>query len=266
MRDDEYQLMFSVEPSHWWFLSRRLFVNSVLTRLLPSATSQPLALADIGAGTGGMAAFLSRYGNVTGIEPNAHARKLASERAIFLRSGSAEHSTLASESMDVVCLFDVLYHRGVNEQQALAEAYRIVKPGGLLVVTDCALPWLAGPHDEAMAGRERYVRSQLAAKFIKAGFAIRSSSYTFFLVFPLVAIKRLHDRWRPRGVDHSDVSAVHPIVNAALLALGRAEAWLLARMRLPWGSSLLVVAQKPLAENGGPSCGQSPQAQREDTE
>ncbi len=235
--------MFEVEDVHWWFVSRRNFIAQAFDRM-GVFTKSTSVIADIGAGTGGMIAFLQRYGAVIGVEPSIVGRSLAKSRGVTLRNGNAEKTGLRTASCDVVCLFDVLYHKGVDNDMALREAYRVVKKGGHVVITDCAMPFLYGPNDHAVGGRERYTISMLEARVKKAGFSIRFSSYLFFLLFPIFVAKRLSGKLVVRNRERSDVRMVHSLINVVLIYVCIVEAFILRFVRFPWGSSLILIGQK----------------------
>jgi len=242
MEEPEYRAMFDVEETHWWFVARREFLRELLVHL----PSKSLRIADIGAGTGGMTGFLRQYGTVIGIEPNKAGRMLAKRRGIILRSGDAQRTGIPSKSVDVVCFFDVLYHRGIHDTHALMEAKRMLRPGGWLVITDCALPFLTGPHDRAVAGRERYTLAGLCTKVTSTGFLIEKKTYMYFCIFPVVIIKRLIDRFAVQTNGHrSDVKPVNVWINALCTMLSRIEAKGLAYVSYPWGSSLFILARIP---------------------
>lgn len=251
MEEREYQAMYEVEKTHWWFVSRRRFVGMVLSALGQGTSLSHIRkkcmpiVVDIGAGTGGMIPFLRRYGEVYGIEPNARGRWFAKKRGIVLAKGSAEHTGMTTGSADMVCFFDVLYHQGVHDSRALSEAKRVLRPGGWLVITDCALPWLSGPHDREVHGRERYTVTGIAQKVQAQGFIVQRKTYMFFLLFPFIAAKRILDRLvSDTSIRGSDVHRVHPFINTMFAWLCRLESRGLPYISYPWGSSLLLIARK----------------------
>lgn len=246
MEEYEYGAMYRVETTHWWFVSRRMFIASLFRSMdLFGDPGKSYRIADIGAGTGGMIPFLTQYGAVTGVEPNSKGRAFAKKRGIRLVPGTAEKTGLPKNSVDMACFFDVLYHEGIDDTGALREANRILKPGGVLVITDCALPYLSGPHDRAVQGRERYVLPELSKKVQRAGFMPLKQSYTFFLLFPLVCIKRIIDRYMiPSSMTHSDVRPAPWVFQKLCGAVNSIEAMMLPFMSYPWGSSLIIIARK----------------------
>ncbi len=91
-----------------------------------------LTVADLGAGTGiSSRAIAARGPRVLAIEPNAAMRANATgdERVSWV-NGTAEATTLPGASVDVVAAFQAWHW--VDHAIAVAEARRIVRPGGRL--------------------------------------------------------------------------------------------------------------------------------------
>jgi ArsR family transcriptional regulator len=137
------QEFFATSAGEWDRLRDELFgrdfVPEALLGLLPSTWD----VADLGCGTGALVARLAPFvANVIGVD--ASAEMLAAARArltrvnnVELRAGSLEALPIDSESLDAVTLMLVLHHVPAPAA-ALAEATRVLKPGGRLLLVDMA--------------------------------------------------------------------------------------------------------------------------------
>ena len=243
----EYANLYAFEQNHWWFVARRQFIESIFTRFAIDKGGKR-AIVDIGAGTGGMIAFLNQYGKVVGIEPSIIGRNFAKKRGIPLRKGSASNTGLHSNSFDMVCFLDVLYHQNINESEALAEAFRLLKPNGYLIISDCAFAFLYSPHDVAFQAARRYTRNQIESLITQAGFTQRYSTYTFFLIFPLFMAWRLlraiTAHLNPHKNVTSDVQDVSAMLNTIMIMICKIESLGYRYVSYPWGSSVVAIAQK----------------------
>jgi SAM-dependent methyltransferase len=152
----------------------------------------------------------------------------------------------ADGSFDLVTLFDVLYHRWItDDDQAVKEAYRVLRPGGWLLVTDSALPSLWSVHDEIYYARQRYTLEVVRTKVAEVGFEGGVFSYTNALLLPIVAATRTLLRWLPSTGD-VDVQPLPIWLNRLLVGVRSLEAaWLRWGHTFPLGSSLICFTQKP---------------------
>lgn len=243
MQPAEYRKLAAVEDRMWYFrILHRRIEDQLRTHLGGSAD-----VLDAGCGTGGL---ICRLGAAhpgwcwTGIDVEPAAIGFARGRVgsgVRLVEGSVTALPFPEASFDAVVSADVLYHLD-DDAAAAAEAWRVLRPGGVLVVNVPAYPWLWSYHDEAVAGRRRYLRAGLAGLLRSAGFSRCWESYANCPVFPLVVARR---KLLPAPRGGSDVALQSAPVEVLLGALGAAEnAWLRDGGRLPFGSSVFAVAVK----------------------
>lgn len=228
-----------LESWHFWFVGRRALVRGLLARHLGPA---PQRLLDVGCGTGHLARELLAAGHrVAAVDllPEALAAARADAPGVGLLRADAGRLPLAAGGFDAVTALDVLEH--VDDAAALAELRRVVRPGGLLVLTVPAAPWLWSHRDEAAGHRRRYTRKRLEAALARAGFAPLELGAYQCALFPAVAASRLLGRRGPRLRDAEERPPA--LVNAALAWLNRGEA-ALGPGRLPFGSSLAAACRR----------------------
>jgi SAM-dependent methyltransferase len=241
----EYERSFALEDRHWWFRAKRALVRDLLRRFGPPAG---LGL-DVGCGTGGMLAALAGEGRWVGVDASPLALGLSRRRGLGrLAAGSATALPFRDGVFDACLCLDVLYHRGVGaEAQALAECRRVLRPGGLLVVTDSAFAWLRSAHDDAVHGARRYTRRALVGHLAAAGFRPLWASYAYAFLFPAVAGYRLLRRATGTAgpAAGSDVFPLPRAVDRALGAVQAVERGLLRLTPLPFGSSVVCAARRP---------------------
>jgi SAM-dependent methyltransferase len=148
---------------------------------------------------------------------------------------------------DVATSFDVLYCLDDDEErQALREMWRILRPGGLVVVNVAALDVLRGSHSTLVHERRRYTPSTLRRRLERAGFQVERLTFTNCSIFPVTLAVRLFDRLSGRAAAASEADLQVPAapVNAAFDLALAAEAAVLRWTNLPIGTSLLAVGRK----------------------
>jgi SAM-dependent methyltransferase len=249
------------ERWHWWFRGRQRILESVLERELArerAAGIVPRLLLTVGCGPAPgiawLAALLGDAGRVIGLDADPsgalRARREPSQAlpsGVAFAYGRAEATPLRSGSCDAALALDVLEHME-DDAPALAEAARVVRPGGFVLVTVPAFPSLWGSQDVVSHHKRRYTAATLARTFERAGVLLSWHSYFNTALFPPVAAVRWGRRLLGAGAGaaRSDFDAGRPgLVNEALVRLFAAERHLLGRVRLPFGVSLAAVARLP---------------------
>jgi ubiquinone/menaquinone biosynthesis C-methylase UbiE len=239
---------FRVEQHHFWYRGFRGFIEPLLARAT-EGKRRPRIL-DCGAGTGANLTLLEKYGVPFGVELTWSGLQLGRARGqTRLIQGSVTALPFSAASIDVAVSFDVLYClEDLAEEHAITEMFRVLKPGGALIVNVAALDMLKGDHSVLVSEVRRYTRPRLRSKLQRAGFGIERMTYTNAALFPITASVRALQRLRgvkPDGGKHGDFYVPPSPVNSLLSSALAVEAKLIAAgIDLPVGSSLLCLARK----------------------
>lgn len=247
MEDVAYKRIFESELNHWWDKVKRKIVLDLMKKHNGSG-SRPKIL-DLGCGTGAMAKDALSVGDYYGVDVSEKAVNFCKDRGIKnVKQGDALHIPYADNEFDVVLVLDAIEHVE-DDLGALAEIRRVLKAGGIAVITAPAFMFLWGPTDEYFHHFRRYRLSELKSKMIQKDFHIAKASYfNIFLFLPIVLvrmiIKFLH---LPTSLEN-DVSrkAVNDIwiVNKILYYIFYLESVMLKYINFPFGVSVVVVGRK----------------------
>lgn len=249
MELDEYAKMAELDDSMWWYRALHRHVLFLLRRFGPAA---PADVLDAGCGTGGLLRTLAREvpgHRYRGLEIHPPACAVAERRTgLAITCGSVNQLPFADESLDVVVHTDILSQGGVVPAEALAETFRVLRPGGRYLMHDTAYQWLLSKHDEHVDVVRRFTRPQLRGMFAEAGFTHVYDSHWNTLLFPVVVLRRKVFTFEDSASDVRQYSPVAEAIFGALMATERAA--LGAGLRLPFGVSILAVGEKPQERAG----------------
>jgi SAM-dependent methyltransferase len=236
------------EQGHFWFRGLRAFVRPLLAEATRGLANP--ALLDCGCGTGANLVMLGGYGRQFGFDLSPAGLRFArSYDQTRVAQASITRIPYPSGYFDVVTAFDVLYAlEEDDERAAVAEMFRVLRPGGALIVNVAALKLLRGNHSVFGAEVRRSTRRRLRRLLRNAGFGVERLTYTNFTLFPLMLAVRLTQRLLGLATpEEAGTEIVIPpaIFNEPLAAILQVEALMLRVADMPIGSSLLCVARKP---------------------
>jgi SAM-dependent methyltransferase len=168
----------SAEREHWWFRGRARMVENLLAKSSRHRTGR---VVDLGAGSISLfppAFDVVKVDMVVPHDVQGHFVKTRVESMPF------RDSTFVGAG-----LFDVLEHLE-DPAHVLAEARRVVRPGGFLIYTVPAFQTLWSRHDELVGHVRRYRRSEVDGLLAREGFVPEASSMFYgFLLGPALVRK-----------------------------------------------------------------------------
>lgn len=239
METAEYSRMREFEDHYWWFVGRRRMALSLLQRYAPNGSRY----LDLGCGTGAALAELPKES--FGVDFSMLALQFCAERGLTgLIHGDGENIPVASETFDGIIALDVFEHIE-DHSRAYQQAFRVLAPNGVLVLSVPAYRWLWGPHDVALHHFRRYSRREVRKELLAAGFEVEKLSYSVFFLFPVVMLIRVLDKLKTGKAEVKLPNLPGPL-NALLIALQGIETRFVHGAGLPWGSSVVAVARRPL--------------------
>jgi SAM-dependent methyltransferase len=156
---------------------------------------------------------------------------------------------LPDQSVDAIVMLNVLEHIR-DDAAALAQAFRVLRPGGIVYIEVPAGPHLYDVYDELLMHRRRYTLSGLRQLLAGAGFEIARASHLGVLIYPaFYLVKRRNQRFLSRdqalkrqvvarNIRSTGTSKLLDLVIRAELMLGRSVSW-------PFGIRCVVTGRRP---------------------
>lgn len=235
-----YQLGYSLEVDHWWYVGRR----NILHNLIKSYVNKShLRILDVGCGSGYTASSLREYGQVWGIDFSEHSLKFCKENRISnICQGDACSLPFKDESFDLITVLDLLEHLK-EDKKGLDEIYRCLKSGGIAIISVPAFMFLWSSFDIPSMHYRRYSRIELKSLCDRAGFMILKLSCINFYIFPLVAVYRLIVQKFFKNME-LELREYPVFINELLIRLFSSEAHILKLFDVPFGISIVCVAKK----------------------
>jgi len=237
-----FDRMAELDQDHWWFLARRRILKRLIERVV--RPPRKAKILEIGCGTGHNLAMLKSFGSLEASELDRCARAVANKRL----PGRVKNAKLPDltkfkrNGYDLIALLDVLEHVP-DDLASLRSIHMRLKPGGALLLTVPANPWMWSAHDAAHHHFRRYTRKQLEELFLRSGLEVQLLSYFNTLLFPLVAAARVAGKiTRKQSADDKLPSAP---INSILNSVFGLEAALIGRLPMPFGVSLVAVVRRP---------------------
>jgi SAM-dependent methyltransferase len=244
----DFARLSRVEDEQFWFVSRRAIILDGLRRCVPDLAARPLY--DVGCGPGGLLAYLAAQGVPVAGACDAYVEGLVLARrrlgGVPLAHVDNDGPPPLARGQKMLGMFDVLEHLD-DDEGMLRWAAGVLEPGGILVVTVPAHPFLFDEADALAFHRRRYRRRELDERLRRAGFDVRLLTHFMSPLVPMLILSRALGRLvrgRSLAAHRQSELGVVPVLNPALRAVLALERAVLRVARPPFGTSLLAVAAR----------------------
>ncbi|MGB0671334.1 MAG: class I SAM-dependent methyltransferase [Rhodospirillales bacterium] len=243
MDADFYKKAAEVEATHWWFEGRRqLFLRT----LRDIGVTDVSAILDIGCSTGNNMRMLKSAGfsNYMGLDYSAIAVEFCRSAGLGnVEQGDALHLPFEDDTFELALLTDVIEHLD-DDSAAIAEACRVVKPGGHVLVTVPAFPSLWSVTDVNAHHKRRYRQNNLLQTITSSGLAIdRFYHFNFLLFLPIWLFRKINNAAGMAVKD--ELNANNAVLNRVLNSIFALDTWLAERIRPNFGVSILALGRVP---------------------
>lgn len=246
MEIGEYANIYQNEDQHFFYTTTHNLILKLIKTTFPLPKwERKLKILDAGCGTGLLAKKLEQFGEVVGIDTSSEAVKFSKKRGVKVIKGSVNDLPFKNNLFDLITCIDVIYHRGVDDQKAIKELFRVLKPGGILILRVAAINYLKSSHDSFVHTRHRYSKKELSRKLKNVGFEVKKISYVNFSLLLPALIHSLFYRLNPPQNHQSGVSKIPQLINKTLTSLLSFENILIKFVDLPLGIGLMAVSKKP---------------------
>jgi SAM-dependent methyltransferase len=243
LQESVYAADARLEEDHWWYVGRRkLFARLILEMDLDFGAP----VLDVGTSAGTNLRMLRDLGfaNVTGLDFSEEAIRFCAQKGLgTVRQGDITAMPFADDAFSLVVASDIIEHVD-EDDRALAEIARVLRPGATALITVPAFPSLWGFQDEVSRHKRRYRMEQIVARISAAGLEPgRRFHFNYLLFAPIWVARQVMKRWRHSYRSESEVNT--PLINRVLSPIFAFDILTAPHLALPFGVSILVMARKP---------------------
>ncbi len=187
-KPDEYQIMYQVETSLWWY---KILHAKALRTIERHFSSKQVRILDVGCGTGGMLSFLraNGYKSLSGVDLSPDAVRLTESRGFAVQTLDLHQiATFDPQArFDVIICNDVLcYFDNAQIAHILSEFRKRINPNGLIISNNNAFDAFTGVHSIVLNIPRRFVIKEFEVIFEELEMQMVAHTYWSFFLSPLI--------------------------------------------------------------------------------
>jgi len=223
----------------WWFAGKRTIFDALFRGRIPASAR----VLDVGAGQGLFVNHLAGPRRVVAVDEWWQCLERNRQRGGLPVGGDATQLPVRGDSCDYLFALDVLEHLP-DDDAAIKEWARVLKPDGRMVINVPALDCLWSPHDERMGHYRRYDRKKLAGVLERNGMVCERLAYSNFCLFPFAWLSfKLNLYHGSNANPEAHVPVAKPILWIIQFCYRMEAAWI-RNFSFPFGGSLIAIARK----------------------
>jgi SAM-dependent methyltransferase len=238
-----YAAEAEIEQDHWWFVGRRKLFGGIIAGLGLPSDARTL---DAGTSTGTNLRLLRDLGftRVEGVDISLEAKQFCELKQLgTVTIGDVCALPYSDNQFDLVLATDVIEHLD-DDLRAAAELFRVLKPGGHVLITVPAFPSLWGLQDDVAHHKRRYRKRPLLRVLTDSGLQCHKAFYFNYLLFAPIWLARCIIRLGGiRLRSENDVN--NPWINHVLTWVFSFDVWSACWLSPPFGVSILALCTKP---------------------
>ena len=255
MPEEGLDMLDPLNHTSFWHKHRADCIVRTLENFMPPDTGW---FADVGGGNGYIAKCIADAGYEVALFEPAYAGVMnAKNRGVKnIVWGLLDASTVEKGSISAIGLFDVLEHIE-NDKEFISSFFSLLDEKGKIIITVPAHSYLWSSKDDYGLHKRRYSLMQLKKIFLENDFDVVYETYFFsFLLPPVFFLNALpyklfgkkNDATQPNRIPIKHVEktcAEHRRKGKVLdIVLAYEKMLIKKKIRLPFGASILMVAEK----------------------
>ena len=234
MQNQIYEIDAKIEKNHWWFVVRRQMFASYINSF--SLNKKTAKILDIGSSSGTNLRMLQDLGfkNYHGFDANLLSQKFCQDKKLGqVIIGDICNSNLESGAYDLIIATDVLEHI-LDDEKAISEIYRLLKPGGIALITVPCFMMLWSDHDKMLMHKRRYKLAEISQKITAQNLKICESYYFNFLLFlPILLFRKITKLLKIKLRSENKVNS--PAINKILKIIFTLDVKISKKLKSPFG-------------------------------